>query len=476
MAHIMPASWQHWSKTLQSSKHTFKASGKVHTSKTLFLAQVPSHAGTEELQALAKPLPGYVPFSARRVRCAPFSSPFPAVTTPRAPAPTARWKHHTAVCVRGSPDRCLRLPLLAASSSGMAFLDFESKQHATDALSKLQGHTWKAGEKGLLVSYDKDDEEDRGGTARRQMEELRRRREELEASYTRLHCAACGSFACKVVVDLEKLPLRRTDGSRVVGSAQLMALDCAKGAAKKIKREKGIEKQYYLNCVQCDVTLAYRSTPFGTPGKYVYLIAKALRARTTEEGKRDRCARPPSLPSWIDTVHATRPPPPPSTPPLFCPPLWAGALLRTPAAGLRAGAHTRLSLTRCTMRRGPGLRRSATVTRSCHPTRVRATGYAPTRAAAATTTPAGRTASSVARRRWSRSTPRRRRRLRQCGRQRWRQRRRGRRRRRQWQQMTQQQLRPPPPPRVPSARPPRSRRRRVMLMRLPLAGCYSSAR
>jgi hypothetical protein len=311
MAHIMPASWQHWSKTLQSSKHTFKASGKVHTSKTLFLAQVPSHAGTEELQALAKPLPGYVPFSARRVRCAPFSSPFPAVTTPRAPAPTARWKHHTAVCVRGSPDRCLRLPLLAASSSGMAFLDFESKQHATDALSKLQGHTWKAGEKGLLVSYDKDDEEDRGGTARRQMEELRRRREELEASYTRLHCAACGSFACKVVVDLEKLPLRRTDGSRVVGSAQLMALDCAKGAAKKIKREKGIEKQYYLNCVQCDVTLAYRSTPFGTPGKYVYLIAKALRARTTEEGKRDRCARPPSLPSWIDTVHATRPPPPP---------------------------------------------------------------------------------------------------------------------------------------------------------------------
>eukprot|EP01048_Picozoa_sp_COSAG05_P009594 COSAG05_NODE_798_length_7245_cov_46.630982_4_plen_355_part_00 len=225
MSHIRPASWQHWADTLKASKSTFKQAGVVHTSRTLFIAQVPQHCTVADLEAAARPCPGFI--AARRVR-------------------------------------------------GMGFLDFDSKQQATNAIGKLQGHKFKPNEKGLLISYDKDDEEDRGGASKRQMEELRRRRQELEDSYTKLCCVACSHFACKITVSMAELPIRKTDGSRVVGSDRLVSLECAKGPSKAIKRAKGVEKQFWLNCVHCDVTLAYRSTPFGQPGKYVYLIEKTL--------------------------------------------------------------------------------------------------------------------------------------------------------------------------------------------------------
>ena len=227
MSHIRPASWQHWADTLNASKSTFKQAGAVHTSRTLFIAQVPQHCSIAELEAMAKPCPGFI--AARRVR-------------------------------------------------GMGFLDFDTKQQATNAMGKLQGHKFKPQDKGIMISYDKDDEEDRGGASKRQMEELRRRRQELEDSYTKLCCAACSHFACKITVPMAELPIRKTDGSRVVGSERLVSLECAKGPSKAIKRPKGVEKQFWLNCVHCDVTVAYRSTPFGQPGKYVYLLENTLRA------------------------------------------------------------------------------------------------------------------------------------------------------------------------------------------------------
>ena len=174
MSHARPASWQHWADTLKASKSTFKDKGRVHTSRTLFLAQIPANISVSDLESLFRQAPGYV--TARRVR-------------------------------------------------SMGFIDFESKQQATDALGRFQGHRFPGAERGLLISYDKDDEEERGGSSKRQHEEMRRRKEELERTYTKLHCYVCAHFALKLTTALAQLPVRKTDGSRVVSEAQLVSLD-----------------------------------------------------------------------------------------------------------------------------------------------------------------------------------------------------------------------------------------------------------
>ena len=174
MSHARPASWQHWADTLKASKSTFKDKGRVHTSRTLFLAQIPANISVSDLESLFRQAPGYV--TARRVR-------------------------------------------------SMGFIDFESKQQATDALGRFQGHRFPGAERGLLISYDKDDEEERGGSSKRQHEEMRRRKEELERTYTKLHCYVCAHFALKLTTELAQLPVRKTDGSRVVSEAQLVSLD-----------------------------------------------------------------------------------------------------------------------------------------------------------------------------------------------------------------------------------------------------------
>jgi len=101
MSHVTPASWKHWAEAKQAAKGTFKHKGVVHTSRTLFIAQVPGHVLQTELEVWAKDCPGFV--AARRVR-------------------------------------------------GMGFIDFDLKQQATDAMAKLQGHKFKPGDKGLLIS------------------------------------------------------------------------------------------------------------------------------------------------------------------------------------------------------------------------------------------------------------------------------------------------------------------------------------
>jgi hypothetical protein len=226
MSHVRPASWQHWADTLKASKSTFKDKSVTHTSRTLFIAQVPHSVSVADLETIFKPLDGFI--AARRVR-------------------------------------------------GMGFIDYDTKQQATDAIGRFQGHKFPVSDKGLLISYDKDDDEDRGGSSKRQAEELRRRRQELEDSYTKLYCYVCSHFALKLTVTLPLLPVRKTDNTRVVNEKQLVSLDMAKGVAKAIKREKGVERQYWLNCMQCDAVLAYRSTPFGKPSKYIYLHEGATR-------------------------------------------------------------------------------------------------------------------------------------------------------------------------------------------------------
>ena len=58
---------------------------------------------------------------------------------------------------------------------------------------------------------------------------------------------------------LDQMPQRSTDHSYCVDEVKyLRNVNVVKGELKLVKREKGIEKQYPLNCTLCDVTVAYR--------------------------------------------------------------------------------------------------------------------------------------------------------------------------------------------------------------------------
>jgi hypothetical protein len=48
------------------------------------------------------------------------------------------------------------------------------------------------------------------------------------------------------------------------------------GEVKKIKREKGVEKQYRLNCKECGLFQCYRPVPPGSSTKYCYFVEGAL--------------------------------------------------------------------------------------------------------------------------------------------------------------------------------------------------------
>ena len=236
MASHAPASWQHWSATLKKSTPgagTFKEAAKVHTSRTLYITNLPGNIMLKDLQGLFQQDTGFL--SARRVR-------------------------------------------------GMGFCDFDTKQDATNALDQHQGHKFKEGDRGILISYDKDDGDGKVAHGKRQQAEFQRQKEALDATYCRLVCKTCAKFCLKLTKSYSELPKRRTDNSVVVLENLVVALDMAKGDALAIKREKGVERQYRLHCVQCDMPLAYRSVPFGKQGKFLYLMQNAVSERGASTG------------------------------------------------------------------------------------------------------------------------------------------------------------------------------------------------
>jgi hypothetical protein len=112
--------------------------------------------------------------------------------------------------------------------------------------------------------------------------------ESLEVYY----CAYCGAHSLILDVLVSELPLRSSDGARVVQLAKhatQLLLD--EGPAVKIKRAPGkaggpalVEKQYRYVCKGCGLPLAYLSFPFKDPSnKLLYLIADAF--ALTPEGK-----------------------------------------------------------------------------------------------------------------------------------------------------------------------------------------------
>ncbi|CAI5474381.1 unnamed protein product [Closterium sp. Yama58-4] len=144
---------------------------------------------------------------------------------------------------------------------------------ATAAMWKTNGHKFKPHHDGLLVSYDKDDGEEKGGWSMRQRVEERQRKAEADLSRVLYRCAACTHFCFKLARPLSVLPERRTDGSRVVEAAtDLVTMMAVKGGQKLLKREKGVERQFRYNCELCDACIAYRPVPYEQDCKYIYLF------------------------------------------------------------------------------------------------------------------------------------------------------------------------------------------------------------
>ncbi|CAM6106012.1 unnamed protein product [Calypogeia fissa] len=232
---------------------TFKDGRWIHTSRTLYVTNVSPSTTTASLDSLFKDLDGFV--ALRRVRT-------------------------------------------------MCFVDFESKQQATSAIWRTNGHKFNPEEEGILVSYDKDDNEERGGWSIRKREEVKRKRQEIDATRVQYQCSACSHFCIKLALPLTELPARKTDGSRVVDMAKdLVHLMCAKGGVKLLKREKGTEKQYRYNCELCDLCVGYRSAPYEEETKFLYILPKALTPKIAEEPQQKDTKKINIVPTSLDKGH-----------------------------------------------------------------------------------------------------------------------------------------------------------------------------
>ncbi|BBN17592.1 hypothetical protein MPTK1_7g15590 [Marchantia polymorpha subsp. ruderalis] len=161
---------------------------------------------------------------------------------------------------------------------------FVAFRRATAAIWRTNSHKFSPTDEGILVSYDKDDNEERGGWSVRKREDEKRKRQETDATRIHYHCSACSHFCLKLVVPLTELPARKTDGSRVVDMAKdLVHLMCAKGGVKLLKREKGTEKQFRYNCELCDLCVGYRPVSYEQETKFMYVLPEALSRRDAEQ-------------------------------------------------------------------------------------------------------------------------------------------------------------------------------------------------
>uniref|UniRef100_A0A1B0ACE5 STING ER exit protein n=1 Tax=Glossina pallidipes TaxID=7398 RepID=A0A1B0ACE5_GLOPL len=75
-----------------------------------------------------------------------------------------------------------------------------------------------------------------------------------------IYYCLCGKLALILDCNIEKLPLRRTDGARVIdGKIHAHKLTYQEGETVYIRRKaKGIEKQLRYNCKSCNLPIYYR--------------------------------------------------------------------------------------------------------------------------------------------------------------------------------------------------------------------------
>lgn len=73
---------------------------------------------------------------------------------------------------------------------------------------------------------------------------------------------------------LEKLPLRKKDGARVIDSAhRAQKITCDPDETIYVRRDVGYEKQYRYKCKTCSLPLFYRHAP---DSKVTFVLKRAL--------------------------------------------------------------------------------------------------------------------------------------------------------------------------------------------------------
>mmetsp|Transcript_4293 Transcript_4293/g.7062 ORF Transcript_4293/g.7062 Transcript_4293/m.7062 type:complete len:287 (+) Transcript_4293:104-964(+) len=96
------------------------------------------------------------------------------------------------------------------------------------------------------------------------------------------YCMCCGESVLILGpgVTLSSLPRRKTDGAYVLERGSVVAkLKTQPGESKLLKRQGGFERQYRLNCWNCNVPIAYRAEDSDTaPLTYVMYDATGLQA------------------------------------------------------------------------------------------------------------------------------------------------------------------------------------------------------
>lgn len=96
-----------------------------------------------------------------------------------------------------------------------------------------------------------------------------------------IYYCLCGQMTLILDCAMEKLPLRKRDGARVLdGSNHAHKVIVDTDETVYIKRPEGIERQYRLKCKKCGLLLYYKHDP----KSHVSFIVKGSLIKSTNEG------------------------------------------------------------------------------------------------------------------------------------------------------------------------------------------------
>ena len=102
-----------------------------------------------------------------------------------------------------------------------------------------------------------------------------------DADLNVFYCLCCGESVLILGpgVELTALPRRKTDGAYALERpGTVFKLNTKEGETKLLRREKGYERQYRINCWNCDVQVGYRCEP-EKECRLTYLLHDALGAQ-----------------------------------------------------------------------------------------------------------------------------------------------------------------------------------------------------